>query len=139
MSNFYTQFRNHFSYAILLPFSTSQNFPIPHRLCCCVSSIANSNMFLISNVYFISQIAVRRCVFWNGNLSDYGVWDTTGCRVVENNAHYTKCACDKFGSFAVLAEKIPAAVSYLKLTSSFFKNSWFHAHHNSQIIYENII
>jgi len=53
-----------------------------------------------------SGIMRRHCVRWNKKLFDYGGWDPTGCRAVESNEFYTKCACNKFGDFAILIEKV---------------------------------
>ncbi|RXG55276.1 Adhesion G protein-coupled receptor B3 [Armadillidium vulgare] len=53
-----------------------------------------------------SHIAVRRCVLWNANQSDFGVWDPAGCQVVETSAEFTKCACDRMGTFVVLTEEV---------------------------------
>lgn len=57
------------------------------------------------------QVLERRCAWFNPDLGDFGVFDTDGCYIVETKAEYTKCACDKFGIFGVLSEKVAPAVS----------------------------
>ncbi|XP_069940170.1 adhesion G-protein coupled receptor G2-like [Cherax quadricarinatus] len=45
----------------------------------------------------------RYCVWWNPALSDFGVWDSTGCYILETTDKYTKCACAQLGTFAIMA------------------------------------
>ncbi|KAK3858005.1 hypothetical protein Pcinc_035777 [Petrolisthes cinctipes] len=52
------------------------------------------------------QMVARHCVFWNVALGDYGEWDPAGCKIVDTTDTYTRCACARLGTFAVLTEKV---------------------------------
>ncbi|KAK3879666.1 hypothetical protein Pcinc_015775 [Petrolisthes cinctipes] len=51
-------------------------------------------------------MVARHCVFWNVALGDYGEWDPAGCKIVDTTDTYTRCACARLGTFAVLTEKV---------------------------------
>ena len=53
-----------------------------------------------------TSIDIRRCVRWNHEIGLHGAWDPTGCTTVMTEQDSTSCECDRFGTFALLAEKI---------------------------------
>ncbi|XP_043240416.1 adhesion G protein-coupled receptor L2-like isoform X2 [Amphibalanus amphitrite] len=52
----------------------------------------------------------RACVWWNPDLSDYGGWDTDGCKAVEYSDFHTRCACAHFGQMAIMVQKEPPKI-----------------------------
>nr|XP_045598695.1 uncharacterized protein LOC123758371 [Procambarus clarkii] len=58
----------------------------------------------------VKEITARYCVWWNPNLSDFGVWDSSNCVLLETTEEYTKCACAQLGTFAVMAKRTPPKV-----------------------------
>ncbi|CAG0888932.1 unnamed protein product [Darwinula stevensoni] len=52
------------------------------------------------------HIMVRRCVRFNEEYLNYGVWDSSNCVVLDTNAVETKCQCQQFGMYAVLSQRI---------------------------------
>lgn len=57
-----------------------------------------------------TEIKVRYCVWWNKDIGDFGAWDTTGCSLLKTTDEHTLCACDHFGTFSILAEKVEPKV-----------------------------
>lgn len=57
----------------------------------------------------VTQVLDRRCAWWNANLSDYGVFDSSGCEIVETSAFSTSCVCNRFGIVVVLSEQVTPA------------------------------
>ncbi|KAF0303315.1 Adhesion G-protein coupled receptor G2 [Amphibalanus amphitrite] len=55
-----------------------------------------------------SDILRRLCVWWNPELSDgAGGWDPTGCEATDQSTELvTICACENFGQYAVMTEKV---------------------------------
>jgi len=53
-----------------------------------------------------TSIDLRRCVIWNDDIGDYGAWDSQGCTTVMTEQDSTLCECNKFGTYALIAEKI---------------------------------
>ena len=53
-----------------------------------------------------TSIDIRRCVVWNEQIGLFGAWDSLGCTTVMSEQDSTTCECDRFGTFALAAEKI---------------------------------
>lgn len=53
-----------------------------------------------------TSIDIRRCVMWNEEIGLHGAWDSAGCTTVMTEQDSTTCECDRFGTFALAAEKI---------------------------------
>merc|ERR1712106_761108 len=53
-----------------------------------------------------TSIDIRRCVLWNEEIGLNGAWDSAGCTTVMTEQDSTVCECDRFGTFALAAEKI---------------------------------
>jgi len=53
-----------------------------------------------------TSIDIRRCVIWNQEIGLFGAWDSLGCTTVMSEQDSTTCECDRFGTYALSAEKI---------------------------------
>ena len=53
-----------------------------------------------------TSIDIRKCVVWNEEIGLYGGWDSLGCTTVISEQDSTTCECDRFGTYALAAEKI---------------------------------
>jgi len=53
-----------------------------------------------------TSIDIRKCVVWNEGIGLYGAWDSLGCTTVISDQDSTTCECDRFGTYALAAEKI---------------------------------
>jgi len=53
-----------------------------------------------------TSIDIRRCVIWNEEIGLNGAWDSKGCTTVMTEQDSTTCECDRFGTYALAAEKI---------------------------------
>ena len=53
-----------------------------------------------------TSIDIRKCVVWNDEIGLYGGWDSLGCTTVISEQDSTTCECDRFGTYALAAEKI---------------------------------
>ncbi|KAK7080264.1 hypothetical protein SK128_016792 [Halocaridina rubra] len=67
-----------------------------------------------------SMIYRRLCVWWNPQKDENGTWDTSGCSLMETTQFFSKCACNHFGTFAIMAEhmeekEIPPDPSWLPI------------------------
>jgi len=58
-----------------------------------------------------TSIDARRCVIWNEEIGLNGAWDARGCTTVMNEQDSTLCECDRFGTYALAAEKIEQPIA----------------------------
>ncbi|XP_068212715.1 cadherin EGF LAG seven-pass G-type receptor 1-like [Palaemon carinicauda] len=71
----------------------------------------NVKQYTMRNLKFhdnetVIEINQRICGWFNKEIGEHGAWDRTGCKILITTAEYTKCACEHFGTYAILAEQV---------------------------------